>query len=43
MRYKVEGNVVFWHNKEKWLVKETCASAEEAQELLVVLESQTNG
>lgn len=37
---KSEGNKVMWWNGEKWLIKETCASEDAAQELLEFLKNR---
>ena len=42
MQYKVEGKIVYWRNDKmdagKWLVKETCKTAKEAEKLLIELQ-----
>jgi len=38
IQYKVDGNKVLWNNGEKWLIKETCNSDEEALTLLASLQ-----
>ena len=37
---KIEGNIVYWFNGEKWLIKETCADEAKAQELLTMLNAR---
>jgi len=40
MQYKVIDNILYWFNKEKWLVMETCLDNEEALALKAELESR---
>lgn len=37
MKYKVVDNKLLWFNGAKWLVKETCETEEQANELLALL------
>lgn len=37
---KVEGNIVYWWNGEKWLIKETCSDEQKALELLAELNAR---
>lgn len=40
MQYKVEGKIVYWSKDGvKWLVKETCKTAKEAEKLLTQLKN----
>lgn len=40
MTYKVENNIVYWHNGQKWLIKETCINNAAALALEAELEAR---
>lgn len=41
--HKQEGKIIYWWTGEKWLIRETCKTKKEADELLKRIKDKQNG